>query len=161
MTEQCFEELGRTYMAHFCRRLADLIIAQASEILAEKGLTTPSTALSTIFYLDQNQNTTVASLASALDVSHQMATQRINALVKLGLVTRSSSDEDKRAKFVVLTSMGKKEAKQLYPFMTEMTLVFGDLEAELDCELTTMIRKAESSLLQRSLKQRSEELSGD
>jgi len=161
MTEQYFEELGSPYMAHFCRRLADLIIEQGSEILAERGLTTPSTALSTIFYLDQNQSTTVASLASALDVSHQMATQRINGLVKLGLVTRSSSDEDKRAKFVVLTPMGKNEAKQLYPFVTEMTQVFEDFEAELDCELTNIIRKAERSLLQKSLKQRLEELSGN
>lgn len=161
MTEQYFQELGKTYMAHYCRRLADLIIAQASEILAERGLITPSAALSTIFYLDQNRNATVASLASALDVSHQMATQRINGLVTLGLVTRSSSNEDKRAKSVVLTPMGKKEAKQLYPFMTEMTQVFEDFEAELDCQLTSTIRKAESSLLQRSLKQRSEELSGD
>ena len=148
-------------MAHFCRRLADLIIAQGSEILADRGLTAPSTALSTIFYLDQNQNTTVASLASALDVSHQMATQRINVLVKLGLVARSSSDADKRAKCVVLTPLGKKEAKQLYPFATEMAQVFEGLEAELDCALTTVIRKAERSLLQRSLKQRLEELSGN
>lgn len=161
MTEQYFEELGSPYMAHFCRRLADLIIEQGSEILAEKGLTTSSTALSTIFYLDQNQNTTLASLASALGVNHQIATQRINGLVKLDLVTRSSSDEDKRAKFFVLTPTGKKEAKQLLPFATEMTQVFEDFEAELNCELKNVMQKEERSLLQKSLKQRLEKLSGN
>lgn len=154
MSEHYFEELGSPYMAHFCRRLADLIIEQGSEILAEKGLTTPATALSTIFYLDQNPNTTGSALASALGVSHQMATQRINALVKLDLVTRSSSDEDKRAKMVVLTRKGKKEAKRLYPFSKAIAQVFEDFEAELGCELTGIIREAERSLRQKSLKQR-------
>ena len=160
MTEKYFEQLSSAYLAHFSRRLADLIIEQGSELLTEKGLGTPSTAMSTVFYLDKNEQTTVASLADALGVSHQMATQRINALEKLKLVTRTSSDKDKRAKFVVLSAKGKSEVAQLYPYAKKLKRVFEELETELNCQLTSMVRKAEMSLINRPLKQRLSSITG-
>ncbi|WP_196140791.1 MarR family winged helix-turn-helix transcriptional regulator [Aliikangiella sp. G2MR2-5] len=154
------DTLGSPYLAHFARRLADLIIEQGTTILLEKGMVTPSTALSTVFYLDNNQNVTVACLANALSVSHQMATQRINSLIKLGLVTKGSSDKDKRAKYVVLTRKGKEEVKQLIPFVQNLARAFEELESDLECQLTQVIRDAEKSLLETPLKERLSNLSG-
>jgi DNA-binding MarR family transcriptional regulator len=103
---------------------------------------------------NDKQKVTVANLAEALGVSHQMATQRINSLQKLGLVDRIDSEEDARAKVVVLTKLGKYEVLQLRPFSDEVTKAFNDLELELGAPLVELIRKAELSLLQTPLKQR-------
>ena len=80
MTEKYFEKLNSAFLGHFARRMADLIIEQGSEILLDLDLTTPATSISTMLYLEKNHNVTVAVLADALGVSHQMATQRINFL---------------------------------------------------------------------------------
>jgi DNA-binding MarR family transcriptional regulator len=149
-----YEKLSNTYLSHFCRRLADLINEQGSEIIAEMKLDTPSTAISTVLFLDKIKTSTVANLAVELGVSHQMATQRINALEKLKLVTRQSSPLDKRAKFVMLTQKGQTEVTKLIPFTIKMNQAFNGLESELACELTQFIRKAEIALLKTPLKQR-------
>ncbi len=154
MTDKYFENLSSAYMAHFCRRLADLIIDQGGELLKEMKLVTPSTAMSSVFYLDKNSQSTVAALAGALGVSHQMATQRINSLIKLGLVERISSVQDKRSKVINLTKLGKSEVKKLTPFATKMTKAFEKLETELECNLTNIIRQAELALIDKPLKQR-------
>jgi DNA-binding MarR family transcriptional regulator len=158
MSEQYFEQLSSAYMAHFCRRLSDLVIEQSSQIVAEMNIKTPTTAISAMFFLDQKESSgeevTVARLAEALGVSHQMATQRTNHLQQLSLVKRSASEHDKRAKVVLLTASGRKEVAQLKPFVEESKKVFENLERELDAPLTQLIRQAELSLLAMPLKQR-------
>jgi len=158
MTDKYFEKLSSAYMAHFCRRLSDLIIEQGSELIKEMNLVTPSTALASVFYLDKNPQCTVAALADALGVSHQMATQRINSLAKLGLIERVSSSQDKRAKVIHLTKLGHSEVKLLVPFARQLTNVFEELEKELGCNLTKLIRQAELTLIDKPLKQRLENI---
>jgi len=154
MIDKYFEKLSSAYMAHFCRRLSELIIEQGGELIKEMNLITPATAISSVFYLDKNPQSTVAALADALGVSHQMATQRINSLIKLGLVERVSCEQDKRAKVITLTKLGRVEVKQLAPFTKQMTKVFEELETELGCNLTKIIRQTELALIKKPLKQR-------
>lgn len=154
MTDKYFEKLSSAYMAHFCRRLSDLLIEQGGELLKEMKLVTPTTAMSSIFYLHKNPQSTVAVLAEALGVSHQMATQRINSLTKLGLVERVTSGSDKRAKVINLTKRGKAEIKLLVPFSKQMTSVFEDIEEDLGCDLSRIIRQTELALIKKPLKQR-------
>ena len=154
MENKYFENLGNAYLAHFARRLSDVIIEQATTILAEAGLITPPTAISSMFYLAEKQDATVATLAEALGVSHQMATQRINALEKLKLVQRVSNAQDRRAKNIALTALGQREVQTLKPITAELKLAFDDLEKEMDCPLTNVIRGAELALIAKPLKAR-------
>ena len=154
MKGKYFESLGNEYLAHFSRRLSDLIIEQASVILQEAQLVTPTTAISSILFLANEKDVTVAALADALGVSHQMATQRINALEKLKLLQRVEDQEDKRAKKIVLTELGKQEAAFLTPLTHQLKSAFDSLEAELDCSLTKVIRSAELALVAKPLKSR-------
>ncbi|MCW8876578.1 MAG: MarR family transcriptional regulator [Kangiellaceae bacterium] len=154
MNDKYFEKLSSAFMAHFCRRLSDLIIEQGSELIAELNLVTPTTAVSSVFYLDKNPQATVAELANALGVSHQMATQRINQLTRLKLVERVSSTEDKRAKVINLTKLGKAEVKKLLPLTEQMTQAFDQLEEELGSELTKLIRRTELALIEKPLRER-------
>lgn len=154
MNEKYFEGLSNAYLAHFCRRLADLIIEQGSEMLDEMGLKTPTTAISAVLFLADRQNVTVASMADELGISHQMGTQRVKQLEKLGLITRISSSSDKRSKQIVLTDLGQTEAALLLPFTKKFTQVFESINHEVGCDLSKAVRQAELSLLKTPLKKR-------
>jgi DNA-binding MarR family transcriptional regulator len=154
MTVKYFEKINSAFLGHFARRMADLIIEQGSEILRDLDLTTPATSISTMLYLDKNHQVTVAVLADALGVSHQMATQRINFLEKLSLVKRVSSPEDKRSKMITLTQIGQSEVIKLIPFTKKIENVFEELEVEMDCKLTKIIHQTELALRNKSLKER-------
>ena len=65
-----------------------------------------------------------------------------------------SSNEDKRAKAVILTKHGKSEVRKLEPFAEQMTYVLEEFEAELGSQLTKLIRQAELALLAKPLKVR-------
>jgi DNA-binding MarR family transcriptional regulator len=152
------EKLDSGFLAHFSRRLAELIIEQGAEILEPHGITTPITAISTIFFLTDTGNATVAELAEALGVSHQMTTQRTNILEKLGLIYRKPNPNDKRAKTIHLTKLGQKEEKLLRPIMRDINIIFDQLNEEVGCELMTKIRLAELALVKKSLVERCNEL---
>jgi DNA-binding MarR family transcriptional regulator len=154
MSPKYFESLNSAFLAHFSRRLSDLITAQGTEILREMQMTTPSTAISTMIFIHKNNDVTAAVLADAFGVSHQMATQRVNALEKLGLLERISQVEDRRSKNIALTASGKAEVKQLEPFIKKMKLVFDEIDTETGVELMSIIRRAELALLENPLKAR-------
>ena len=154
MSKHYYQNLNSAFLAHFARRLSDLIAEQGSEILKARCLKTPASSISAMLYLSENQNVTVALLAKSLGVSHQMATQRSNFLEKLGLIERVATEHDKRSKIINLTKTGKQEVKKILPFTQQVKKVFDDLEDEIGCELATYIRKAELSLRDKPIKQR-------
>ncbi|AOT11138.1 MarR family winged helix-turn-helix transcriptional regulator [Pseudoalteromonas luteoviolacea] len=150
--------LDQAFLAHFCRRLSDLISEQGTTVLQRYGITAPSTAISSMYYLEQNNGVTVAELAAALCVTHQMATQRIHILIKLNLVCRKPNPKDKRAKTLHLTDLGKQEVMQLKPLTSKMTEVFTDLIQQIECDLLQKVREAEKVLIETPLIQRFEML---
>ncbi len=151
-----FENLGSSYMSHFARRLADLINEQGAEVLAELHLITPATAISAMQFMDQSKDMaiTVSDLAQALNVTHQMASQRVNKLIQLKLIERISNAHNKKSKQIILTTAGHDEIKALQPFMEKMQLVFNQLEAEIGVELTQIMYKTETSLRKKTLSDR-------
>lgn len=154
MSTRYYENLSPAYLGHYCRRLSNVIVEQSSEILNEMGIVTPSASISAITYLHMNSPISVANLAEALGVSHQMATQRVNQLEKLGLIQRIHLEGDKRVKQVILTPLAKSEVKRLKPFTKKVDSIFLELEKELNCQLMSGLRKAELSLLDKPLSQR-------
>ncbi|MGJ8662154.1 MAG: MarR family winged helix-turn-helix transcriptional regulator [Marinicella sp.] len=149
-----FENLGNTFMSHFARRLADLINEQGAEVLEQLELTTPVTSISTMQYIYQNSEITATDLAQALQVTHQMATQRINKLIQLKLLKRVANTENQKSKQIKLSPLGEIEINSLQPFINKMQLIFTQLEAETGIKLTQALFKAETSLRNKPLKDR-------
>ncbi len=157
-----FESLDSAFLAHFSRRLSDLIIDQGTKLLESHGITTPTAAVSTIYFLKEKEkekeNVTVADLAKALDVTHQMATQRANTLESVGLILRQPNPQDKRAKTLHLTELGSAEANKLRPITRKVTQVFDQLNKQIECELMSKIRQAELALIDKPLAERLKEI---
>ncbi len=160
MNTKYYQKLGNAFLAHYARRLADLINDQGTEVLQQLDLLTPSSSISTMIFLSENQDITGAKLAEALGVSHQMATQRINSLIKLTLIERITSPTDKRAKHIVLTPKGHMEVIKIKPFLQKMTVVFEEFTDDLGFNLSEIFQKAEAALSDISLKQRFNDIEG-
>lgn len=160
MTEpvKYFESLPSAFMAHFARRLADLIIEQSTELLKESGITTPTTSISTMLLLEKEAPLTVTDIANSMGVSHQISVQRIANLEKIGLVERFQDPKDKRSRLIRLSHEGKKEAPKLEKHIANGTLALKQLENELGLNLSQKIREAELALREKSIKTRQEEL---
>ena len=149
-----FETLNNAFIAHFARRLADLMNAQGGDLLNELNLVTPASSVSTVLFLKKIKTSTVTVLAEALDVTQQMATQRVNALVSLSLIKRTSDPHDKRSKTISLTELGLSEAKVLLAFTKEVSRAFDKINSELDCDLKSSLLRAEKLLLKEALADR-------
>ena len=156
MPKKYFETLNNAFLAHFARRLADLIIEQSRTNLQDLNLDTPVTAVSTLLFLDKAKSSKVTDVAAALGVSHQMAAQRISTLQKVALIERTTLPNDRRSRLISLTKKGQAEAEALKDFTAKVSQVIVDLETEIDCDLTAALRRAELALLREPIVKRLE-----
>ncbi len=60
-----------------------------------------------LFIINHKENMTVSELAQRLNLSRPATTQKVNELVKLGLVVKTASKEDKRVVFLSLSEKVK------------------------------------------------------
>ena len=134
------------FLSHFARRLADLLATQGTEMLRENGLRTPSSAVSTVLYLNKVGAATVTDLSEAFGYTRQMAAQRVAGLEKEGLLQKTSNKDDGRSHLVTLTPAGREEAVILADVIVRASTVFDALFDEIGCNLTETILEAERRL---------------
>lgn len=115
-------------------------------MLRENGLRTPSSAVSTVLYLNKVGVATVTDLSESLGYTRQMAAQRVAGLEKEGLLQKTSNKDDGRSHLVTLTAAGRDEAAILAEIIVRASAVFAALFDEIDCNLTETILEAERRL---------------
>lgn len=146
-----FDSLNNAFLALFARRLSDLINVQGTALLAAQNLVTPSTSVSTVLFLAEGGAATITEISSALDFTHQMATQRINILKALGLVERIVQKQDRRSRKIILTTSGQKEAEILLAVCRDTDRALKALNLEIGCDLSAAIKQAEQCLRKKPL----------
>lgn len=89
--------------------LADLIsrysFIERFHFIQETGLS--QSQMMSLFYLNRNQDVSINSLATYLDISNPAVSQMVEKLVRSGLVKRISNPHDRRGKLLELTEDGK------------------------------------------------------
>ena len=126
------------FLADQLRRLADLIVQQGDELLSGAGLSLPSRAVSSVLLIEERGQISAADIAKELKQPHQLVTQRIEMLIKLGLVDRIGDPSDGRRKILELTRRGKKELRLLEACLRDAEQVFLDLYQEIECDLSAV-----------------------
>lgn len=130
------------FLADQLRRLADLIAQQGDDLLLGAGLSLPSRAVSSVLLIGERGQISAADIAKELKQPHQLVTQRIEMLIKLGLVGRIGDPSDGRRKILELTRRGKKELLLLETCLRDAEQVFLDLYQEIECDLSTVTLSA-------------------
>ncbi len=125
----------------FRRRMMGSIFIYARD----NGLTMPQ--LGTMFHLSQKGACGVSDIGSDLGVSNSAASQMLERLVQIKLVTRSEDPDDRRVKQIVLTDKGRQilaESGQAHQdWMADLVNTMSREERELVMTaLVTLIQKS-------------------
>jgi hypothetical protein len=80
--------LSAAFVANQLERLVEVIVTQGNDMLEAAGIRFPSRAVSTVLFVGENEPTSTADIARALAQPHQLATQRVDLLIQLGILER-------------------------------------------------------------------------
>ena len=143
--------LGAAFIANQLERLAEQIVGQGNDMLEAAGIAFPSRAVSTVLYVGEHEPASTADIARALGQPHQVATQRVDLLIQLGIVERIDDPDDGRRKLLRLTAEGRDQFKVLTDRLEKAGQAFEALFAEIGCDLSAASQRAADALRKTSL----------
>ena len=139
-------------------QLATIIYEQMDESLAAHGVKLPGYTTSIVQTLYHAGPQSISDLAARLQLSHQLASQRVQWLVRKGFAAVASGTEDRRVRIVKLTRAGRVEADKLQRFLPMMETAYGDLFDQIGVNLHDAVVRASAALTDRPLGTRFEDL---
>ena len=143
--------LSAAFIANQIERLAEVIVAQGNEMLESAGIQFPSRAVSTVLFVGENEPASTADIARALGQPHQLATQRVDLLVQLGILERIGDPDDARRKLLRLTPAGQAQFRILTDQLDKAGQAFSAMFAEIGCDLAAATLRAAAALEQTPL----------
>ncbi|HRX74690.1 MAG TPA: MarR family transcriptional regulator [Hyphomonas sp.] len=150
--------LGTAFIAKQLEQLAEQIVGQGADMLEAAGITFPSRAVSAVLFLGENEPASTADIARALGQPHQVATQRVDLLIQLGIIERVDDPEDGRRKLLRLTPKGRDQFTILAGRLEKAGQAFDALFAEIGCDLPEVTRQVAEALQNKSLLNRMKDL---
>lgn len=139
-------------------QLATTIYDQMDGWLADEQVKLPGYTTSIVQTLYHAGPQSISDLASRLQLSHQLASQRVQWLVREGFATAASSTEDRRIRIVKLTRAGRAEGDKLQRFLPKLEAAYDDVFEQLGVDLHDAVVRASAALAERRLTTRSEKL---
>lgn len=146
--------LKTAFLGNTLDRLVDLIVNQGNEYLSAAGVTFPARAVSTMLLISERDGITAADIAAALAQPHQLATQRVELLLKLGVIARQPDPDDGRRKVLILSEQGKSEVARMQQCLAAIENALTALQAEIKCNLQDGALRAIKALSNKSITDR-------
>jgi DNA-binding MarR family transcriptional regulator len=146
--------LSGAFLSNKLLRLVETIADQGEALLTSADILIPPRAISTVLMIGELENVTAADIANSLDQPHQLATQRIDVLIKLGLITKRPDTKDSRRKVLELTEEGEGQYKKLIEMLGHIRTAMDTLYQELGCDVAGIAVKAVKALKERPLIER-------
>lgn len=137
---------NNSFLAKTVFDLHRLIQAQSDELYLEKDMGFPVAVSSTLLFMSQEPNVSTMQVATALDITHQLVSQRIKMLLKLGLIEGSTDENDKRKTLYSLTSKGQQKIQVLNLYCLDAANAFSDLSDEVGVDLQKVLNATISAL---------------
>lgn len=150
-------QYSESFLGFRLLRLVDLIVTQGDELFKAQGLSFPTRAASTVLLISESESLSTADIARQLQQPHQVATQRVEMLIDLGLIKRTADPKDGRRKKLVLTKRGQDECVVLRKSLAQAKSVFEGLYDEIGTDLSAASQWAIDALSQKTLPDRFEE----
>ena len=154
MTDDYIELQGRAFIAHRLRRSSDRIVDQIGALLRTEGLDVPPRGASMLLLIDEQTTIGIVEASRRLRLSHPLIVRMARQFEELGLVTINRDPIDSRRKQLVATAKGRAEANALHAFNTGTAAVFGEIFAEIGCDMIELLDRLDSALDAKSIGQR-------
>lgn len=104
---------------HLIRRLQQISVSIFAEGMKSEGIDLTSPQFAALTILDENPGIDQATLAGMIALDRPTIGGVIERLAGKGLVERKTSESDRRAKSLTLTSAGKEMVKRMRPLVVE------------------------------------------
>jgi DNA-binding MarR family transcriptional regulator len=150
--------LSGAFVANQLIRLADMISDQGEALLTDAKLDFPARAVSTVLLIGERGAMSAADIANTLEQPHQLVTQRVELLIKAGVIEKFTDPDDARRKILKLTTEGKDQFARLQTMLSKADKVFSALFLEVSCDLPEIIVQFGGALNNSSLLERSKTL---
>lgn len=150
--------LSRAFVSNKLLRLVETLADQGQVLLESAAIEIPPRAISTVLMIGEIPDVTAADIATSLDQPHQVATQRIAALIKLGLITKRPHPTDSRSKVLILTARGREQYQTMMVILEKIRAMMDALFDEIGCDLAGKAVEAVAALKARPLIERAREL---
>ena len=138
----------------YVRRLHDVIANQLEDSLVAAGSELKGTTTTIIWLLHFHGPLSLTDISKQLRYSHQLATQRVAWLKQRNFVRIVPDPSDKRRKIISLTHAGTRECKLFEGHVAALEQAYEEVFAEIGVDAMDVVRRVESALLNRSLKDR-------
>ncbi len=148
--------LANAFLGRRAADFANLLTAQAEVVYRERGMIFPVVTSSTLHFISQNPNLSLADISNALEQPHQVIAQRIASLDKLNLVERTPDPSDRRRQLLKLSDEGLRQVGLLEEYLIASQVAIRDLYDELGADLSSMLTNASAALKRRSFADRFE-----
>lgn len=142
------------FMPKLANDFASLIEKQAKPVYQTMGLVIPVITSSTVVFIFENKTVSLLDIARGLEITHQLASQRVKILLKLGIIQAFKDTNDKRKTNYQLTEFGIEQSKILSSYLEKASLVFSELNEELGCDFMELLFKVNKSFQVNSLESR-------
>lgn len=138
-------ELGRPFLAHRLRRLAETFVDGYGQWLPTLGIDAPPRSLSTLLLLDREGPLGVTEIAARLRLSHPLLIKLTRALEAQGLTRTEQDSEDGRRRLIVLTEAGRAQAAALGGAIRVIDRAYEDVLSEVGIDMMEGCARAESA----------------
>lgn len=139
------------FMGKMALDLATLIARQAEAVYEARAMAFPVIVSSTLLYLVEAGPASLTEIAQGLDHSHQLVKQRVDILLKLGLIRSRRDPHDGRRTLFSLTAEGATQAERLKAYRAEAARVFTALSEEIGVDLADILPRAREALERRPM----------
>lgn len=148
--------LSGAFLSNKLLRLVETIAEQGEVLLTSAAIAIPPRAISTVLMIGEVENVTAADIANGLDQPHQLATQRVDLLIKLGLISKRPHPTDSRRKVLELTKEGQAQYTRMMEMLGQIRDAMDALYEELGVDLASVAVTAVKALQERPLVERVE-----
>jgi DNA-binding MarR family transcriptional regulator len=145
---------GRAFLAHRLRRSSELVVGQVGEALRQMQLSVPTRGASMLLLIDQRAPIGVVEISRRLRLSHPLIVRMAQRFAALGLAEAEKDPLDARRKQLVPTAKGRVEAEALRRLNERLAAAFGQLFAEIDCDLIATLDRLDAALQAVSMEER-------
>ena len=140
--------LGRPFLAHRLRRIAETFLEGYSRWLPSVGVTAPARSLSTLLLLETSGPMGVTELAARLQLSHPLVIKLVESLEAQGFTAIERDPQDGRRRPVVLTDAGRDQAAKVRDAIAILDRSYSDLSREIGLDLLDAVKRIETACLQ-------------
>ncbi len=149
-----YKNYGHSFLPKLAFDFVSMIEKQAGIVYKQMELIIPVITSSTLILIADQGTASLLEIARGLGIPHQLAAQRVKALLKLQVIVADKDSADKRRTNYQLTTLGTQQHQVLLTYLEHADKVFAALTEEFGVDLMEVLSAVNKSFVERPLANR-------